>query len=281
MKQEQPPGSAVEPFGGYGLAIARICWVNGLNLSVRRHWSEEIRGRPSPRELHTCVDGDGVLEIDTVSVIGSNARAKEFHLGLWTDKNVAEEWAYAKANRQALIPHGASTPEQRVRKRIFELLDDKAPTATLFPMEDDRERGGINGGWAMEVKLPSHVMRQLEEDLVANRTQRVNFGIEWVCGLVFDEHAPPNFPTDWGLFRVTEKASPEPLRGHVVSIGWTLGEPMRSNEPAKSNFKKERDAFNRHEHQKSLTQQIDALRSAIMIGFVAITALMLMSYFLR
>jgi hypothetical protein len=138
------------------------------------------------------MSGDGVLETDSVCVIGSSEQTKEFRLTLRTDENIAEEWDYNKRNWEALVPHGEGTPEQRLRKHIFEQLDDKPPTATLFPMEEDRELG-IDGGWWMEVNLPANVLSQLQDDLMASRTSKIELGIKWVAGLVFDQHAPGQY----------------------------------------------------------------------------------------
>ena len=50
----------------------------------------------------------------------------------------------------------------------------------------------------------------------------MDIGIKWVAGLVEDDHTPPAFPTTWGLYKMSEDKSPEPLYGHVISVGWKL-----------------------------------------------------------
>ena len=186
-------------------------------------------GLSSRPQFGMSIFGKGTLEIDSVCIIGSQGSwVREFDLTLKTDETAAEDWAYIKANLGVATPHGDQTPEQRLRQRIFEQLDERAPTAVMLPpMKDDPELGIKGDHWSMEVQLPADVMRQFEDDLLGNRTGRIQLGIRWVGGLVLPEHAPPAFPTTWGLLRVTENADPEPLRGHVESIQWVLRGPAR------------------------------------------------------
>jgi hypothetical protein len=76
----------------------------------------------------------------------------------------------------------------------------------------------------MDCRLPLLVLKQLEDDLIAQKAQKIFIGIEWEAGLVRNEHAPPSCPTTWGLFKTKENGEPEPLRGHVKLFGWTLSQ---------------------------------------------------------
>lgn len=208
MKDEQAAKITDEPFGGFGFAI-RMCLVNGTNLSVWRHWSADPLDPEKPPKLSTSIGGNGTLEKDSVCVIGSGKQTNKFSLTIHSDEAAAEHWAGIKEMEDIVAPHGDSTPELRIRKHIFERLDKNPPTATLFFTRGDWEVGA-KGGWSMECMLPPIVLKQLEEDLIAQRTQHIRLGIDWISGLVRDEHAPPSFPTTWGIFKLEEKGEPEP-----------------------------------------------------------------------
>jgi hypothetical protein len=133
----------------------------------------------------------------------------------------------------------------------------------------------------MEIMLPADVMRRLEDDLLANRAGRIALGIRWVGGLVSHEHAPPAFPITWGLFRATENADPEPLRGHVESIRWAL-QTSEPNEAASDVQIIGRDLLRQLEELRTVILQMgNKTGRNITVAFWFAAILILISYFLR
>jgi hypothetical protein len=287
MSEQEAIGSVPEPLGGFGIAI-RTCWVVGSNLSVGRGWrSKDTLDLHSPPQFRTSIFGKGILEVDSICVIGSrDPSVREFDLTLKTDETAAKDWTTSKENWSVVIPHGDRTPEERLRRRIFEQLDERAPTAIMLPpVKDDPELGIKDQNWSMEIMLPADVVRQLEDDLLANRTGRIVLGIRWVGGLVLDEHAPPAFPTRWGLFRATETAYPEPLRGHVELIRWHLTQPSQTSEPNESAGDVQivgRDLIREVEKLRTVISPIgNKIERNITVAFGFAVILILISYFLR
>ncbi len=213
------PDTETKPFGGFGFAI-RTFWINGTDLSVSRRWERRRLMDPEAGDrFSTSIAGKALSEKDSVCVIGKDGDVKEFDLTIRSDEAAKQEWEWHQAND--IYEYDGSTPELRVKARINEILSETPPTATLFVTDDDWEIGS-KGGWSIECAVPPSVLARLEAELLAQRVHEIYMGIEWAAGLVRDEHAPPSFPTAWGLFSVPEGYGPEPLRGHVKFIGWRV-----------------------------------------------------------
>ncbi len=104
----------------------------------------------------------------------------------------------------------------------------------------------------------------------------------WACK---DEHAPPSFPTSWGLFTIGERNTPEPLHGHVKLIGWRVSsEPPALDQPIRQEQQKtqQRNIEEEVDHlRKTLAHHMLALTRSCVIGFFAVLALILVVHFLR
>lgn len=217
-------GAETKPFGSYGFAI-RTFWVKGTDLGVSRRWERESRIEPGAGgRLSTSITGKAVSEKDSVCVIGKDRETKEFALTINSDANAKQEWEQVRRLEELITENDGTTPELRLRAHVFETLNKKPPTAALFVADDDWEIGS-KGGWSIECAVPSFVLDQLDAELVAQRVHELDVGIEWEGGLVRDQHAPPSFPTSWGLITVNERQGPETLRGHVKLIRWRLSLP--------------------------------------------------------
>jgi hypothetical protein len=210
-------------FGGYGLAI-RTFWINGAGLTVSRRWKRQETIDPDPSDdISTSISGKAISE-DTVCVIGQeNREIKEFDLTITSDAYATQKWESIRNIEELVIKNDGTTPELRLRARTFERLSKDPPTAILFVTDDDWEIAS-RGGWSIECAIPPSVLTQLEADLLAQRAHELHMGIEWEGALVRDEHAPPGFPTSWGLLTIAKYR--QPLRGYVKSISWRV-----SNEP--------------------------------------------------
>jgi hypothetical protein len=274
-----------KPFGGYGFAI-RTFWIKASDLVVARRWEREWLIEPSTgSKFSTSITGRAVSEKDSVCVIGKDRETKEFDLTIRSDETAKQEWEWHKAND--ISENDGTTPELRVSGRISEVLGKTPSTATLFVTDDDWEIGS-KGGWSIECAVPPSVLAQLEAEVLAQRASNVYIGIEWTAGLVRDKHAPPSFPTSWGLFTINERHGPEPLRGHTKLIGWRAsdrsvipGEPMPiDGEPRQAS---PRSGVEEEVHRlgQTLAGHMLGLTRACAIGFFAVLALILIGHFLR
>jgi hypothetical protein len=275
-----------KPFGGYGFAI-RTFWISGTDLVVSRRWEREWLIEPNAvARFSTSITGKAVSEKDSVCVIGKDRETREFDLTIRSDETAKREWEWHKAND--IYENDGTTPELRVSGRISEILSETPPTATLFVTTDDWEIGS-KGGWSIECAVPPSVLTQLEAEVLAQRARDLYMGIEWAAGLVRDEHAPPSFPTSWGLFTINERHGPEPLRGHVKLIGWRVSdrvavpdEPMPFAEEHQQTSQRSSSIEEEvHRLSKVLAGQMLALTRACTIGFLAVLALILVGHFLR
>ncbi len=201
-----------ENFSGFGLAI-RTFWLTAEAFEATRCWSSE------EEKTRLFLIGSAYSE-DKVSIIDSDAPTQNFSITI-NDEDAAKRWDLLKEMGVFSDPPKDPTPEQKLNNRIGELLNENPPTATLLKTESDWEIG-TKEGWFIECSLSKETFNQLANDLFAKNITQIKFGIEWVGGVVRDEHAPPSYPTVWGLFSINEGRSPEPLRGHVKSISWSL-----------------------------------------------------------
>jgi hypothetical protein len=274
-----------KPFGGYGFAI-RTFWIKGRDLVVARRWEREWQIEPSTgSRFSTSITGKAVSEKDSVRVIGKDRETMEFDLTIRSDETAKQEWEWRKAHD--IYEHDGTTPELRLSAKVSELLGKAPPTATLLVTDDDWEIGS-KGGWSIECAVPPPVLAQLEAEVLGQRASDVYIGIEWTAGLVRDEHAPPSFPTSWGLFTINERHGPEPLRGHIKLIGWhvsdravTPDEPMPLNgEPPQA---AQRSDVEQEVHRlgQILAGHMLGLTRACAVGFLAVLALILIGHFLR
>jgi hypothetical protein len=206
-------------YGGYGFAI-RTFWFNVTDLRLHRCWSRDSL-ITEKSEFSDFVTGKAVSE-DRVGVIGREGSVNEFDFTLRVDTDAKESWEWHKAHDVlAYTDHSRYKPEHvRIKKLVNDFLDADPPTAVLFTDRDNWEIG-TKAGWFIECTAPSEVLAKLIYDIAAQTVVTVTIGVKWKAGLVRDEHAPPSFPTDWGLFCLEENRSPEPLRGHVNSIRWS------------------------------------------------------------
>lgn len=274
-----------KPFGGYGFAI-RTFWIKGRDLVVARRWKREWLIDPSAgARFSTSITGKAVSEKDSVCVIGKDRETKEFDLTIRSDETAQQEWEWHKAND--IHENDGNTPELRVSGRISEVLGKTPPTATLFVFDDDSEIGS-KGGWSIECAVPPPVLARLETEVLAQRASDIYIGIEWTAGLVRDEHAPPSFPTSWGLFTINERHGPEPLRGHIKLIGWRVSDrSVMADEPVpidgEPHQASQRGGVYEEVHRlgQVLAGHMLGLTRACTIGFLAVLALILISYFFR
>jgi hypothetical protein len=276
-------GSA-EPFGGFGFAI-RTFWITAENLVVARGCGRRSSDeRLTDDDFSTSIFARAVSQKDTVRVIGTDRVAKEFDLHIFSDVNAKERWNRTRSVLDVLVRNDGSTPELRIHARINELLDQTPPTATMLVFDADWEIG-LKAGWSIECLCPTAVLAQLELDLLAQRVWAIEIGIEWTAGLVRDEHAPPSVPTVWGLYTISGK--PEPLRGHVTSIGWRVvpglsvhskGPPVGQTEPQKS----QRNANDRIEELRVLLRaSFVSFSRRVAFGFIVTFGLILIAHFFR
>ncbi len=222
------PNKAPDAFGGFGLAI-RTFWIKAKDLKVGRVWAKDQLGSGGPGKFTSRIHGVAVSEKDGVCVIGDKKIMHEFALTLNVDTDVSTAWERYKASSVTKFRINEKTPAEIVGllKFIDERLSEDPPTATLFNYEDDWEIG-IKGGWEISCMIPTEVYDKIEEELRAGLIQSVTLGIDWEAGLVFDKHAPPSFPTNWGMFRIADDETPEPLQGHVTSVRWTPKDHLKT-----------------------------------------------------
>ena len=208
-----------DAYGGYGFAI-RTFWFDVTDLHLHRCWSRESLITQQP-EFSDFVSGKAVSK-DRVGVIGREGSVNEFDFTLRVDTNAKESWEWLNAHHiLTYTDHSRYKPEHiRIKKLIDERLDADPPTAALFNYEADWEIGN-KAGWSIECKVPPDVFSKIENEIASMTVNSVSIGVEWEAGLVRDEHAPPSFPTVWGLFCLEENRSPESLQGHVSSIRWS------------------------------------------------------------
>lgn len=274
-----------KPFGGYSFAI-RTFWVKGRDLVVARYWEREWLFEPSTgARFSMSITGRAVSEKDGVCVIGKDRETKEFDLTIRSDETAQREWEWDKA--MGIYENDGTTPELRVSSRISEVLNKTPPTATLCVTDDDWEVGS-KAGWSIECAVPPPVLAQLEAEVLAQRASDVYIGIKWTGGLVRDAHAPPSFPTSWGLFTINERHGPEPLRGHITLIRWRVSDrSAMPNEPMPVGGEPQQTAQRRsveeevHRLGQILAGHMLGLTRACTIGFFAVLALILIGHFFR
>ncbi len=215
-------GESTESFGGFGFAI-RTFWLKATELRIGRKWfREDIEDGAAKFDFEI---GGKARSKDAVVIIGETKSTNDFHFHLNAD-DPAKSWARVKEIDIAVGWNfeDESTPERRLKKHIYEKLDQAPPTATLFWYETDWEIG-IKESWVIECTIPKEVRDQLVQDILAGKANEISVEIDWECGLVYDKHAPPSVPTAWGLFRTEADGEPEPLHGHVESLTWELRLP--------------------------------------------------------
>jgi hypothetical protein len=207
-----------DAYGGYGFAI-RTFWIDVSDLHLHSYWSRESLITHKP-EFSNFVSGKAVSK-DRVRVIGRESVINEFDFTLRVDTDAKNSWEWHKAHDVlAYTDHSKYKPEHvRLKKLINERLDADPPTAALFTYEDDWEIG-TKAGWSIECMVPPEVLAKLTCEIATKTVDTISIGVTWTAGLVYDEHAPPSFPTVWGLFCLEENRSPESLQGHVSSIKW-------------------------------------------------------------
>lgn len=202
-----------DPFDGFCIADPRW-WGFDLavrDLNINRHWSSSGLGGQGA-EFATSISGQAVSERneafserEEVWVIETDLRSGTFHLTLRSDTRAFETWQGIK-NTELLVGHDASHPERlRIRNIQYEKFDRTSPTATLW----------YDHGWLLECQVPSVVLMQLSEDLVASRVERVGLQIKWI----FPLRLKKNWLSPWGFFDGSQ------LRGHVDRLHWTLPVP--------------------------------------------------------
>jgi len=208
-----------DAFDGYGFAI-RTFWFAVNDLHLHSCWSRESLITRKPEFSH-FVTGKAITK-DRVRVIGRESAINEFDFTLRVDTDAKESWEWLKAHDVlAYTDHSKYKPEHiRIKKLINERLDTDPPTAALFTYEADWEIG-TKAGWSIECKVPPEVLGKLIHDISSKTVDTISIGVTWSAGLVYDEHAPPSFPTVWGLFCLEENRTPESLQGHVSSVKWS------------------------------------------------------------
>jgi hypothetical protein len=206
-------------FDGYGFAI-RTFYFDVNELHIHRGWSQNSLNTGRTK-FYSSIKGRAVSE-DRVGIIGRDGSVKDFEFTLGVDTDAKESWEWLKAHDVlAYTDNSKYNPEHiRIKNLIGERLDANPPTATLLNWDDDWETG-TKAGWSIVCQIPPDVFSKIEDEIVAKAVNSISMSVRWEAGLVFDEHAPPSVPTVWGLFCLEENRSPEPLRGHVISIQWS------------------------------------------------------------
>lgn len=273
------------PFGEYGFAICTF-WVKCTGLTVSRRWERHPFSDPdASARFSISITGKAISQKDSVCVIGKEDRqTKEFSLILKSDEDAKQHWETIRRLEELVVTNDGTSPELRVRAYIFETLSKNPPTAALLVPYDDWE-GGDKGEWSIECAIPPSVLAQFEAELLAQRVHELYLGIEWEAGLVRDEHAPPSFPTSWGLFTIGERQTPEPLRGHVKLIRWNVSNETAALDQAIKQEQQQTPQRNIEEEVdrlgKTLAGQMLALTRVCIVGFLAAITLILVSHFLR
>jgi len=208
-----------DAYGGYGFAI-RTFWFDVTDLHLHRCWSRESLITQQP-EFSDFVSGKAVSK-DRVGVIGREGSVNEFDFTLRVDTDAKASWEWHKETSGFdSEDHSKYKPEHvRIKKLVNGFLDADPPTAVLFTDRDNWEIR-TKAGWFIECEVPPEVLAKLTYEIAAKAVDTISIGVKWKAGLIRDEHAPPTYPTDWGLFCLKENRSPEPLRGHVSSIRWS------------------------------------------------------------
>jgi hypothetical protein len=208
-----------DPFMGFGFAI-RSFYVNATQLRVARSWRRSTLQSDEP-QFNITISAKAKADKDDVCVIGSDERSEEFYLTIRSDVGLTEQWRDIVRMESVHIGKIDDTPQSRVRHLQHSRFEKEPPTATLFVSYPDEEIGN-SGGWIMECNLAQDILEKIVADVERSSTNDLQIKIRWECGLVRDKHAPPAYPTSWGMFRLTEGEPPEPLRGYVESVNWAL-----------------------------------------------------------
>jgi hypothetical protein len=208
-----------DAFGGYDFAI-RTFYFQVTGLQVNRVWSRESLRKKTP-EFFTSISGKATSE-DRVGVIGSEGSVKEYDFTLRVNTDAKESWEWHKRiNGLLSTDHPEFKPEHiRLKQLIEERLDESPPTAALGTDDGDWELG-TRPSWWIECMVPPEVLSKIEDEITAKTVSSIYMGVKWEAGLVFDRHAPPSFPTTWGMFRLGADRSPELMQGHVSLVKWS------------------------------------------------------------
>jgi hypothetical protein len=268
-----------DPFDGYGYAI-RTFWFDAEALKVFRGWGDENEAKIEKR-----IQGDGIAELDSVHIIGTNTKTSRFDVSIRSNEMAAEEWKRAKSDYIAI--RGADgIGENKVTKHldiINQHCDEKPPSAHLGYTETDEEIG-ITAGWWCQIMVPNVVLEQLEQDIASGMVNKISIGIEWIGGLVIDEHAPPAAYNIWGL--LSKKADgkwPEVMRGYVTSIGWNVAKSAFEQkeaalaEPVEDEPKPDATA----QAVAAMSQEISALSRRVYTAFAIAAVVIVIAYLLR
>ena len=269
-----------DPFDGYGYAI-RTFWFACEEFKVFRGWGRERLSDKYETALTKQIHGIGTAERDSIRIIGTDTKTKQFDLNIRSDATAADDWKFTKdttiSDEQA---------QDSKLTRHFELIrkycDDTPPTASLGYTEADWEIG-ITSGWWSEILVPVFVLDQLENDISSGMVEKIHFGVEWICGLVFDKHAPPAASNTWGLIHEADN-SPEVMKGYVRSIRWNLVKKtvekfLPSAEDPKTN--KENPMAETLASTLALSQAITALSNRVNVAFTIVAAIIIFAYLLR
>jgi hypothetical protein len=209
------PGTTAEPLDGFKV-VGGTFWVSATDFKIVHRWSRsELIGYDESPEFALTVTGAAVAK-ERVCVIGTTEYVRKFGLVLRSTTKAKERWEWHRAH-DISIGNEADTPERRINNRRNEILDRSPPTAMLWAQLTSA--GHVSGDWDLECQIPDAVLERLAGDVTARRVNTISIGIEWVAGLV--KHLLLGAGTTWGLFKLSDDGSPEPLWGHVTSITWT------------------------------------------------------------
>ena len=194
----------------FGLKTFRISCEN---LQIVRVWAKRLSSLKDEQQLMWRINGIAKSGEDGVCVIGGKEIKREFELIITSDEYAKESWDWHKANEVSHL-HQNEIPEQlySIKKRMIEVFSEKPPTATL---------GNYDSlGWQIECNIPDEVFDKIEIDLAMNLIETISISIRWQVALVDNYYTQMKLPTNWGMIRLRENSSPEPLMGHVVSVSW-------------------------------------------------------------
>ena len=273
-----------DPFDGYSVAIIRTFWFDVINLRIFRGWNRDRYSDVPMKFVRRTIHGNAISE-DSVCIIGSALKTKEFSFSLRADESAVEDWQHITSDTEIKNHDELSANKARRFEIITQRCKESAPTAFLGYTEKDWEIGNKSDWW-IEVLVPEFVMVQLEQDIAAGVIEKLHFGIKWIAGLVDQKYAPPSVSVTWGLLE-EQKDFPETLQGYVTSIGWNLSITPKYTAPCDMEDKGEKEIESVRlldpttQSIVALSQVVTALSKRITSAFVIVTILIAITYLLR
>jgi hypothetical protein len=273
-----------DPFDGYRIA-PRTFWFDGKGLQAVYTWGQSLDSNKYETKISKWLHGTGTTERDSIRIIGTDLQSNKFDLNISNDEDAAEDWERSKANMNAL-GRDASVEGTKISRRhdlVQKHCDEKAPTAFLGYAEADSEIG-ITAHWWCQIRVPIFVLEQLESDVSSGVADKVSVGVEWIVGLVFDEHAPLAAQNTWGITRAIHGDSAETMLGYVNSIRWEVSKNNSSKDTLTATAQPAVPAYMQDSSVKDfgiLSNAIFALTQRVNIAFTIVAIVIAFAYILR